>query len=221
MELVEGKSLEENVKLGGRMESQRAVQMSLEVCRAIEHMAAKGLVHGDLWPRTVILLNEGGVKLAMGALGGARSADRFLIGGRHNYVAPERVGAGRPDIRADIYSAGGVLFYALTGQHPFTGVEPRAVLSPNYQGPVPDPRTVLPNLFTTVATVVCRAMARNPDERYRTPAEMVAALETAAAAIKPRATGTTHRPATRPVTRPSTRLGTPATRHLRIRRRRR
>ena len=197
MELVEGKSLEENIKLAGRMEAIRALQVIMEVCRAIEHMAAKGLTHGEISPQAVITTTEGTVKLSMAGLGGSRSSTRYLLGDRYHYVAPERALSSRFDVRADLYSAGAVLFYALTGQHPYTGSNANEVLSQSFALPPPDPRSVVPELAAAVAKVVTKAMAKDPNERFRNAAEMIAAVEAAQSAAKPRPSVAGMRPPTR------------------------
>jgi serine/threonine-protein kinase len=196
MELVEGKTLEDNIKLGGRMEALRALQVIREVCRAVEHMAAKGLVHGEISPRAVTITGEGVVKLSMAGLGGARGSTRYLVGDRYHYVAPERALSSKFDVRADLYSAGALLYYGLTGQHPYTGANANEVLSQSFSQPPPDPRLVVPELAADVARVVVKAMDKDPAGRYRSPAEMLAALEPAMAAAKPRA-GLGARPPTR------------------------
>ena len=213
MELVEGKSLEENIKLAGRMEAIRALQVIMEVCRVIEHMAAKGLTHGEISPQAVTTTTEGTVKLSMAGLGGLRSSTRYLLGDRYHYVAPERALSSRFDVRADLYSAGAVLFYALTGQHPYTGSNANQVLSQSLALPPPDPRSVIPELAAAVAKVVTKAMAKDPNERFRNAAEMIAAVEAAMAAAKPRP----------PVAglRPPTRYKTSAVRRIHSHRRRR
>jgi tRNA A-37 threonylcarbamoyl transferase component Bud32 len=213
MELVEGKNLEDNIKLGGRMEVLRALHVTLDLCRAIEHMAAKGLVHGEISPQAVVITSEGTVKLTMAGLGsGARSGTRFLLGDRYHYVAPERVLTTKFDSRADLYSAGAVLYYALTGQHPYTGSNANAVLNQSLSQPPPDPRAVVSELPADVAKVVTMAMAKAVSARFRNAAEMVAAIETAMVAAKPRTLGGI---------RPPTRFKTSAVRRLPPRRRRR
>ncbi len=213
MELIEGKSLEENIKLGGRMEAVRALQVVMELCRAVEHMASKGLIHGEISPQSLIITSEGTVKLTMAGLGsGARKGTRFLLGDRYHYVAPERALTNKFDSRADLYSAGAVLYYALTGQHPYSGANANQVLNQSLSMAPPDPRTVVSELPADVAKVVVKAMAKEPNERFRNAPEMIAAIEVAMVAAKPRPIGGI---------RPPTRFKTSAVRRVPPYRRRR
>ncbi len=216
MELVQGQTLEQNIKLGGRMPAARALQVTMEVVRAIDHMSTKGLLHGEISPEVVTITNEGAVKVLLAGLGRSRSDNtRFLVGDRYHYVAPERALADAFDVRADLYSAGALLFYALTGQHPYTGANANQVLDQHFSAPVPNPKEIVTELAADVAKVVTKAMAKNRTERFGSPAEMIQAIEKAVNATKPRRTGRTARAGTRHTT-----TGTRAV-HLRRRRRRR
>jgi serine/threonine-protein kinase len=187
MELIQGQSLEQNIKMGGRMPPARALQVTMEVVKAIEHMAGKNIIHGEISPEAVTVTNEGGVKVLLAGLGRSRADNtRFLVGERYHYVAPERALTDTFDVRADLYSAGAVLHYALTGQHPYTGTNANQVLSQHFSAPVPNPKTILTDLAADVARVVTKAMAKNRTERFGTPAEMIAAIEKALATTKPR-----------------------------------
>ncbi len=216
MELVEGQNLEQNIKLGGRMQAARALQVTTEVCKAIEHMASKDLIHGEISPEAVVITNEGAVKVLLAGLGRSRSDNtRFLVGDRYHYVAPERALSEHFDVRADLYSAGATLHYALTGQHPYTGSNANEVLGQHFTAAVPNPKEVLADLAADVAKVVTKAMAKNRTERFAGPAEMISAIEEAIAAAKPR------RPrGTRQATR-ATRNTTTGTKAVRLKRRRR
>jgi serine/threonine-protein kinase len=216
MELVQGQTLEQNIKLGGRMPASRALQVAMEVTKAVEHMASKNILHGEISPDAVTITNEGAVKVLLAGLGRARADNtRFLVGDRYHYVAPERALSENFDVRADIYSAGAVLFYALTGQHPYTGANANQVLNQHFSAPVPNPKEVVTELAADVAKVVTKAMSKNRTERFGSPAEMIAAVEKAIAATKPRRTRGTRR-----VTKHTT-TGAAAIRLKRRRRRRR
>ncbi|MHC4914392.1 MAG: serine/threonine-protein kinase [Planctomycetota bacterium] len=214
MELVQGQTLEQNIKLGGRMPAARALQVTMEVVKAIEHMSSKSLLHGEISPEAVTVTNEGAVKVLLAGLGRSRADNtRFLVGDRYHYVAPERALADAFDVRADLYSAGAVLFYSLTGQHPYTGSNANQVLDQHFSAPVPNPKEIVTELAADVAKVVTKAMAKNRTERFGSPAEMIQAIEKAINATKPRRTGRS--------TRAGTRHTTTGTRAVRLRRRRR
>jgi serine/threonine-protein kinase len=220
MELVQGQSLEENIKHGGRMPPTRALQVTMEVVKAIEHMSSKGILHGEISPEVVSITNEGAVKVLLAGLGRARKDNtRFLVGDRYHYVAPERALSENFDVRADLYSAGALLYYALTGQHPYTGANANQVLDQHFTAPVPNPKEVTTDLAADVAKVVTRSMAKNRTERFGSPQEMIAAIEKALQAAKPRGTRGTRR--TRMATKAGTRHTTTGATGIRLKRRRR
>jgi serine/threonine-protein kinase len=216
MELVQGQSLEDNIKHGGRMPPTRALQVTKEVVKAVEHMATKGLLHGEISPEVVIITNEGAVKVLLAGLGRSRGDNtRFLVGDRFHYVAPERALSDQFDARADLYSAGGLLYYMLTGQHPYTGANANQVLDKHFSAPIPNPKEIITDLAADVAKVVTKAMSKNRPERFAGPREMLEAIDKGLAVLKPRGTR-------------RTKLGTRATRHtttgaaaVRLKRRRR
>ncbi len=201
MELVQGQTVGESIKHGGRMPPARALQVTLEVVKAIDHMNSKNLPHGEISPDAVTLTNEGTVKVLLAGLGRSRGDNtRFLVGDRYHYVAPERALSDNFDVRADLYSAGALLYYSLTGQHPYTGANANQVLDQHFSAAVPNPKEVLPDLAADVAKVATKAMCKNRTERFGDPQEMLAAIEKGLAVVKPRGAR-------------RTKLGTRATRH--------
>src|SRR5690606_2381767 len=124
MELVEGRSLRQEVEAAGRLSPERALEVGLAVARALEALAEGGIVHRDVKPDNVLLGRDGSIKLA--DLGLARTPDRgdltldgdFL--GTPAYVAPEQAADPRcADARSDLWGLGATLFHALFGRPPF------------------------------------------------------------------------------------------------------
>jgi len=220
MELVQGQTVTQSIKQGGRMPPARALQVTLEVVKAIEHMDSRNLLHGEISPDAVRLTDEGAVKVLLAGLGRSRSDNtRFLVNERYHYVAPERAISDQFDVRADLYSAGALLYYSLTGQHPYTGANANQVLDQHFSAAVPNPKDVITDLAADVARVCTKAMCKNRTERFGDPREMIAAIEKGLAVLKPRGTRRT-RLGTR-TTRHTTSTSTKAVRLKRRRRRRR
>jgi serine/threonine-protein kinase len=97
--------------------------------------------------------------------------------GTLDYIAPEQIrSAAQVDARADIYALGVMVYQMITGQLPFTGDNPGAVLMAHLQQPVPDPRKLLPALPATVAQAIMRALAKDPDERFATAGALAEAM---------------------------------------------
>ena len=177
LEYVAGETLHQRLHREGPLPLREALVIVLEVARALEAAHTLGIVHRDLKPQNIIL-TDGQVKvLDFGIANAEGLAELTLTGsfvGTPHYCAPEQA-AGGGDIRADIYSLGVILFSLLEGRLPFNGTTAMAVLQQH--ATVPPPPT--PHLPPAVRTVIVRCLAKDPDERYQTPAELTAALEDA------------------------------------------
>jgi tRNA A-37 threonylcarbamoyl transferase component Bud32 len=220
MELVQGQSLADNIKQSGRMPPARALQITMEVVKAIDHMNSKDMLHGEISPSAVTITEEGAVKVLLAGLGRSRAdSTRFLVGDIYHYVAPERALSDKFDVRADIYSAGALLYYALTGQHPYAGANANQVLDQHFSAPVPNAKDILTDLAADVAKVSTKAMCKNRTERFGGPAEMIKAIEKGLTAVKPRSTRRTN-PGTRATRQTTTGAGPVRLKRRRRRRRR-
>lgn len=189
MEYVEGETLARLVAREGPLAEERALRIAADVARALDHAHQKGLIHRDIKPDNVIVTPDGRVRVTdfglAKAIGEGAPAgtdeERFL--GTPAYVAPEQIRS-EPgiDCRADIFSLGVMLFQMLTGQLPFTGANPMAVAAAVVSEPLPSMRKLRPDLSPATVRVVERMTAKDPAQRYSTPAQVVEALEAAAAA---------------------------------------
>lgn len=188
MELVTGGDAAQLAdRLGGVLPESRALEILIDCAEGLGALGDARLVHRDIKPSNIFLTKEGRAKL--GDLGLARSedgADRltvtgFLVG-TPAFMSPEQAGAADlVDIRSDIYALGATLFDLATGQQPYTGNGPIAVAAKVLTEPTPDPQLINPLLSSATAAVIRRAMAKKPEDRFQTPAELNAALRAALA----------------------------------------
>ncbi len=189
MEHVEGETLAKLLARGGPLPEERALQIAADVARALDHAYQKGLIHRDIKPDNIMVTPDGRVRVmdfglakAIGPGMPAGSDDeRFL--GTPAYVAPEQIRS-EPDIdcRADTFSLGVTLFQMLTGELPFTGANPMAIAAAVVAEPLPALRKLRPDVSSAAVRVVEKMTAKDAAHRYATPAEVVEALEAAAAA---------------------------------------
>src|SRR5215208_1532083 len=174
MEYVAGPTLHDLLDETGRLPPAEAVRIALEVARALEAAHARGIVHRDLKPQNIKLV-EGQVKVLDFGIAraegyeGMTSASTFM--GTPEYSAPEQL-EGRADIRADIYAVGLLLYRMVEGRLPFIGPTPLAVLNMQASAPLPPAAAAPPAL----AAVIDHCLEKRPEDRYQTPAELVAAL---------------------------------------------
>src|SRR5579884_946708 len=186
MEFVDGVSLQELVARQGRLEVGQAVDYARQTAAALEHAHQAGLVHRDVKPANLLVTADGVVKLL--DLGLARFhkeeddglTERYEQGavlGTVDYLAPEQAqNCHAADIRADVYALGGTLFFLLTGQPPFAGGTLRQKLIWHQIKPAPPVTEARPEVPAGLAAVVARMLAKEPGERFQTPAEVIRAL---------------------------------------------
>jgi len=189
MELVEGTDLARLVKKNGPLPVGQACNAIRQAALGLQHAHEKGLVHRDIKPANLMVSKAGVVKVADLGLArwkreeGEESASRGItregsVIGTVDYLAPEQATDSRSvDIRADLYSLGCAFYYLLTGQVPFPGGQ---AIEKLYRHRFEEPKPlaeVRPETPAAVIAVVRRLMAKKPEERYQTPAEVATELE--------------------------------------------
>jgi tetratricopeptide (TPR) repeat protein len=179
MELVEGPSLKE--KQPETLEE--TINLAAQLCEALQHAHDHGLVHRDLKPANVLLADgtdAPSVKLVDLGLAirerGVRMTREGGITGTVNYMAPEQALGKELDGRTDLYALGVMLYELTTGRLPFDGDNPLAVLSQHLHAPVVPPRTYRANLPEYLENAILRLLAKSPDDRFATAAEVKAVL---------------------------------------------
>ncbi len=182
MDYLPGGTLKERMSLP--MTWQAAARLLIPVASALEYAHEHKIIHRDVKPANILLTEKGQPMLT--DFGIARiletEAGQTLTGtgvgiGTPEYMAPEQ-GMGRPvDGRVDIYSLG-IVFYELVSAHkPYTADTPMAVVFKHISDPLPDPRQFMPDLPESVARILFKALAKQPEDRYERMGAMSAALE--------------------------------------------
>lgn len=156
-----------------------------EVAMALDYAHLEGIVHRDLKPANIMLTNEGQVVLADFGLarlmGDTRHTATGASWGTPAYMSPEQAQGERGDKSSDIYSLGVVLYELLIGYVPFAADTPFGLIMKHISEPVPSPRSLNPELPEAVEAVVMKALAKEPQDRYRTAGELAEALAKACA----------------------------------------
>ena len=180
MELVDGPTLRDELDRRGRFDPDRAVAIAADVAAGLAAAHDRGIVHRDVKPSNVFVTPSGPAKI--GDFGIARvTADPSItrtgeVFGSAPYVAPERI-VGRPvDGRADLYSLGCVLFEMLAGRPPFEGDDPVALTYRHVHQTPPAVGATRPDVPPPLSLLVERLLAKDPDDRPSSAADLGPAL---------------------------------------------
>jgi eukaryotic-like serine/threonine-protein kinase len=181
-ELVDGDNLKELVERGGPLPVRRAVELGLEVGRALAFAHAQGLVHRDVKPQNVLLDGDGRAKVT--DFGIVRSLDAVghtqtgTVLGTSHYIAPEQARGERVDAQTDVYSFGVVLYELLAGEVPYPGDGFLSVAMKHVNDPVPSVLDRRPDTPIRLATLIERCMAKDSADRPASMEEVVGTEKT-------------------------------------------
>ena len=182
MELVRGTTLRELLDSKGALPPARAISIARQVADALAHAHASGLVHRDVKPGNILLADDGRVLVT--DFGIAKAAeevsdltDAGQIVGTAKYLSPEQVQGHPLDGRSDVYALGVVLYEMLCGRPPFAADSSTATALLRLTTEPLRPRQCRAGLTRELEDVVMKAMAREPDARYPTAADLCSALD--------------------------------------------
>jgi serine/threonine-protein kinase len=175
MEFLEGKSLEKLVQEQTVLPIETILPIYDQICSALDHAHRNKVVHRDMKPANIMILQNGLVKVTdfgiakMMAMGMTQAGQ---ILGTPNYMSPEQVKGRQIDGRSDIFSLGVILYELVTGEKPFGGQNITTVIYKIInENPIP-PRELDASIHAGLSYVISKALAKNPDERYQTCREL-------------------------------------------------
>ncbi len=197
MEYVDGTDLARHVKEHGPLPVPRACDCVRQAALGLQHAFERGLVHRDVKPHNLLLTRTGVVKvLDMGLARISQTGDgasstsltqEGVVMGTPDYIAPEQaLDSHTVDTRADLYSLGCTFFFLLTGRVPFPGGTLLHKLNKHQYEPPPRVEALRPDVPPAIGAVVRKLMAKDPEDRFQTPAELTRALDAVRAAAAPR-----------------------------------
>jgi hypothetical protein len=183
-EFIPGESLQGHLKRlidsGRKMGIDDVTKHAANVCDALDYAHKQGIVHRDVKPANImlnvqnqaILMDFGIVKI----VGGDSHTATGAVVGTARYISPEQIRGEQIDGRSDVYAMGVVLYEMLSGQPPFKADSAMTLMMMHINDPVPDIRDLRSDVPPDLAAVVQKALAKNPNERYQSAAEMARAL---------------------------------------------
>jgi serine/threonine protein kinase len=213
MEFVEGVDLDTFVVRKGPLDPDRARRILKQAVKALDHAYQMGVTHRDIKPANLLLTNEEGqavVKLTDFGLAQVEDEEQFRLTrdgstvGTIDYLSPEQArDSAAADIRSDIYSLGCTFYHILAGHPPFPdgGIGERVYKHMEVEPP--DIRAINPRVSAALWAVLTKMLAKKPEDRYQTPAEILQALRDAKQGIVPSAPMPTPTPESLPVPTPT------------------
>ncbi|RPJ24806.1 MAG: serine/threonine protein kinase [Chloroflexi bacterium] len=192
LEFVPGETVQDHLKRlntdGRRLSISKAIEYMAEICDAVDYAHRRGMIHRDIKPAN-IMLNLMGQAILMDfgiskMVGSQRHTATGAVVGTAMYMSPEQIKGEHPDRRTDVYSLGVTLFEMASGRPPFQADSAMTLMMMHINDPVPDPKKLNPEVPDDLVVVINKALAKNPDERYQTAAEMASALRNVLARIK-------------------------------------
>jgi eukaryotic-like serine/threonine-protein kinase len=187
LEYVDGVSLDDVMQKSKKLPEPFACAVALEICRALTHAHAHGVVHRDVQPKNVLLAKDGALKLANFSIAFDErmpTAPELLEGGTGyggpSYMSPEQILGERADGRSDLFSLGVLLYEMLSGERPFDGPDDRSTSLRIRRDPVPPLAKKAPGISPALERLTQRCLEKMPSDRFDSSAEACAALESAA-----------------------------------------
>ncbi len=187
MEFVDGPTLKaellERSQKGQIFSLAESARIMVALCDAIDYAHRHGMVHRDLKPANFMLNKDGQVLVLDFGIAKIVGATQYTVtgavAGTPAYMSPEQGQGQRGDARSDIYSLGVVLYEMVTGRVPFDADTPFAVIMKHISDPLPLPRSINSNIPEAVETVILKALAKDPDDRFQSALDFANALRAA------------------------------------------
>jgi len=177
MEYVDGITLKEYIEQQHVLKWKESVHFTVQILRALQHAHDKGIVHRDIKPHNIMLLQDGTIKvmdfgIARFARDDGRTVTDKAIGSVH-YISPEQARGDISDEKSDIYSVGVMLFEMLTGKLPFDSDSAVSIALMQMQAIPKMPRQLNETIPEGLEEITVRAMQKDPSQRYQSAAEML------------------------------------------------
>ncbi|MCP4362025.1 MAG: protein kinase [Chloroflexi bacterium] len=180
LEHIPGQDLHAHMMSNGPLSPRQAIQSIRGTLSALAYAHDQGIIHRDIKPENIMMMPDGRIKVTDFGLarvqGDARLTQEGMLLGTVLYLAPELITGQPADIRSDLYAVGAVLYELLTGQSPFPGDQPTAVLIQILNNPVTPPSQYNPAIPADIERLILKLLAKEPSGRFQSASEVLDAL---------------------------------------------
>lgn len=180
MEFLEGDDLEKYIKKDDLLPMRRVIDYIADISDALDYAHQKGIVHRDIKPANIMLLKSGIVKITdfgIARIAATSQTQTGVVKGTPYYMSPEQFAGERVDGRSDIFSVGVMSYQLLTGELPFHGENPMALMNKIMNVPHPDPRKFNPKIVKPLVTIIDRALEKDREKRYQKASQLCGHLK--------------------------------------------
>lgn len=181
MEFLGGITLREYMKIKGVLSWRETVEFAEQILSALNHAHSKGVIHRDIKPQNIMLLEGGFVKVTDFGIAKIPKAETLTMAdkaiGTVFYLSPEQAQSRKIDLRSDLYSLGVMMYEMVTGKMPFTAETPVAVIYQHISTPPVPPSQINPKIPIGLEQIILCAMEKNPENRYQSAVQMYRHLQ--------------------------------------------
>ncbi|MBP3273007.1 MAG: Stk1 family PASTA domain-containing Ser/Thr kinase [Ruminococcus sp.] len=182
MEYIDGITLKDFIEQQGVLRWKDALFFITQILRALQSAHDKGIVHRDIKPQNIMLLEDGTIKVMdfgiarFSRVDGKTLSDKTV--GSVHYISPEQARGDMTDERSDIYSVGIMLYEMVTGKKPYDADTPVAIALKHMQDECVPPREIMPSVPEALEEIILHAMEKDPARRYQSAAQMINDIDT-------------------------------------------
>lgn len=181
MEYIDGITLKEYIEIRKILDWKETVHLTTQILKALQHAHENGIVHRDIKPQNIMLLQDGTIKvtdfgIARFSSNGTRTMSEQAIGSVH-YISPEQARGDKTDGKSDIYSVGVMMYEMLTGCLPFDADSAVSVALMQLQAEPKKPREINKTIPEGLEEITMKAMRKQPNERYHSAVDMLSDIE--------------------------------------------